>query len=252
MNQKNTKEMGALIDICHANLKNSETCLSYLNKRGISVESIEKYKLGFFPQNTGILKRYVSTDFLERSLILSPSGYSDFANRYFLVFPIQTEYKEPIAIIGRTLLDDTQRSLLGLSKYKNSKYKKSTVLYGLEHARSHILRKNNVFVVEGNFDVITMDANGIHNTVAICGAAFSRHHLHKLARYTDTITFILDSDDGGNASMDRIYKKFESRGVKLKFARLPEGIKDVDEYFNQEGKDKSTFFKDLKSFIPLW
>lgn len=252
MNQSEIKEMSKLIDICHANLNNSEECLSYLSKRGIGAESVKKWKLGFFPQNTSILTKYVSADFLHRSMITSPSGYSDFANHYFLIFPIQNEYKDSIAIIGRTLLDDSQRSLLGLSKYKNSRYKKAQALYGLEHARSHILQKKNVFVVEGNFDVITMDAHGIHNVVGICGAAFSRHHLHRLARYTDKITFILDNDDGGKESMKRIYKKFSNRGLKLRFCHLPEGVKDVDEYFNEgEGTVKS-FFQDIKLFIPNW
>jgi DNA primase len=252
MNQENFKEMSTLINICHANLKNSEKCLSYLNGRGISTESIDKYKLGFFPQNTSMLTKYVSSDFLQRTMITNISGYSDFSNRYYLIFPIQNEYKEPVAIIGRTLLDETQRSLLGLSKYKNSSYKKSKALYGLEFARPHILRKKHVFVVEGNFDVITMDANGVSNSVAICGAAFSKTHFHKLARYTDKIIFILDSDDGGRLSMERIYKKFANRGVKLRFYNLPDGVKDVDEYFNGNGGTMESFFKDIKRFIPNW
>lgn len=252
MNQEKIKEMDTLINICHANLKRSEKCMSYLSGRGISSESIEKYKLGFFPQNASLLTKYVSSDFLHRSMISNPSGYSDFSNRYFLIFPIQNEYKEPVAIIGRTLLDETQRSLLGLSKYKNSSYKKSRALYGLEYARPHILKSKNVYVVEGNFDVITMDANNIHNVVGICGAAFSRHHFYKLARYTDKITFLLDSDDGGQVSMERIYKKFANRGVKLRFSYLPEGSKDVDEYFNKRGGTMKSFFEEIKLFIPSW
>lgn len=252
MNQAEIKEMNNLINICHANLNNSEECLSYLSKRGIGAESIEKYKLGFFPQNTSVLTKYVSADFLQTNMITSPSGYSDFANHHFLVFPIQNEYKDAIAIIGRTLLDDSQRSLLGLSKYKNSRYKKTQALYGLGHARSHILAKKNVFVVEGNFDVIAMDANGIHNVVGICGVAFSRNHLHRLARYTDKITFILDNDDGGRESMQKIYKKFSNRGLKLRFCRLPDGVKDVDEYFNERGGTMKSFFQDIKLFIPNW
>lgn len=246
------EEMNKLIDICHANLKNSKRCLDYLSDRGITLESIQKYKIGYFPQNTTMLNKYVSSEFLQSNMIVSLSGYSDFSNHYFLIIPIRNEYKEPVAIIGRTLLDKNERSLLGLSKYKNSSYKKSQSLFGLEFARSHILKKKNVFVVEGNFDVITMDANNINNVVGICGAAFSRNHLHRLARYTDRITFILDNDDGGQQAVQSIYKKFSNRGIKLRFCHLPDGVKDVDEYFNEKGGDRKSFFKDLKMFIPNW
>ena len=77
-----------------------------------------------------------------------------------------------------------------------------------------------------------MSKNGIKNSVAICGTAFSKKHFLKLARYSDKITFILDSDEAGQKSAERIYNKFINKGIRLRFLKIPDGFKDVDEYFN--------------------
>ena len=252
MKQEYLKEMKKLVDICHSNLKNSEVCLSYLHDRGVSNLDIEKYKIGFFPQNTSTLANHISPEFMQKTSIMNYAGYSPFSDRFFMVLPIHSEYGEPIAIIGRTLLDDNERSLLGLPKYKNSSYKKSKNLYNLNNARAAILKKQNCFVVEGNFDAITVSSNGIPNVVGICGAAFSRHHLCKLAKYTDKITFLLDSDDAGKIAMRNISKKFANKGIKLRFCKLPDGVKDVDDYFNKNGGTKKSFYSEVKSFIPNW
>jgi DNA primase len=252
MREQMQEEIGKLIDICHANLNNSSECLRYLkDERGLSDQSIKKYRIGFFPQNIQKLTRFVSAATLEKINILNYSGNSKFSEFFYLIFPIISEYKEPIGIGGRTLLNDDQRKIAELPKYENSSFKKAHFLYGLDHSRGHILKSKNVFVSEGYFDQIAMDSNGIKNSVAICGTAFSRLHFLKLARYTDKITFVLDRDDGGKRSMESIQSKFANRGIRLRFMLLPESCKDIDQYF-ASGGTKETFNRDIKSFIPNW
>jgi DNA primase len=96
-----------------------------------------------------------------------------------------------------------------------------------------------------------LDSNGIKNSVAICGTAFSKNHFLKLSRYTDKITFVLDRDDGGGKSMEQIYNKFCNKGIKLRFLLLPEDCKDVDQYFSSS-KTAEDFARDLEQFIPNW
>jgi DNA primase len=248
----NYVEVGKLIDICHANLKNSDECMKYLtDTRGLSQASIEKYKLGYFPQSVNQLVRFIPEATLRDLMLIDYSGNSKFSEFFYLVFPVFSEYKEAVAIGGRTLLDDSQRSLYNLPKYKNSSYKKTHNLYGLNHSRSDIFKEQNVYVVEGFFDHIALDSNGIKNSVAICGTAFSKNHFLKLSRYTDKITFVLDRDDGGKKSMEQIYTKFCNKGIKLRFLLLPEGYKDVDQYF-ASGKSSTDFARDLEHFIPNW
>lgn len=245
-------EINKLIEICHVNLSSSDKCLSYLlDERGIPLETINKYKLGYFPQNPARLTEFVSEYVLQRLSILDYSGTSRFSDFFYLVFPIFSEYNEPVGIGGRCLLGADERSIFNLPKYKNSSFKKARYLYGFDKSRSSILTNQNAYVVEGYFDQIALDSNGMRNSVAICGTAFSKHHMLKLSRYTNKITFVLDSDDAGVKSMERIHLKYSNQGIKLRFLSLPKSCKDVDDYFSQGGT-KSSFSDDLESYIPQW
>ena len=245
-------ELDKLVTICHSNLSKSKDCIDYLhNKRGLSEGIISKYKIGYFPQNVSKLSSHVSSSLLQKLNIIDYSEASRFSEFFYLIFPIHSEYGDVIGIGGRTLLDEAQRSALGLPKYKNSSFKKANYLYGLNNSRPFVLKEQNVYVVEGYFDHISLDKNGIKNSVAICGTAFSKNHMLKLARYTSKITFILDRDDGGENSMKRIYSKYSNHGIKLRFLLLPKQCKDVDEYFAQVGT-KDSFLNQLKTYIPNW
>jgi DNA primase len=96
-----------------------------------------------------------------------------------------------------------------------------------------------------------MDSAGIKNSVAICGTAFSKNHFLKLARYTNKITFAFDRDDAGIKSMEKVYSKFCNKGIKLRFLMIPEGFKDVDQYFSS-GRSKDDFLRESEPFIPNW
>jgi DNA primase len=245
-------ELDKLVTICHSNLSKSEECIDYIyNQRGLNEEVVSKYKIGYFPQNVSKLNSYVSSSILQKLNIIDYSDTSRFSEFFYLIFPIHSEYGEVVGIGGRTLLATEQRNALGLPKYKNSSFKKANYLYGLNNSRSAILKEQNAFVVEGYFDHIALDKNGIKNSVAICGTAFSKNHILKLARYTSKITFILDRDDGGENSMKRIYSKYSNHGIKLRFLLLPKGCKDVDEYFAQGGT-KDSFLNQLEDYIPNW
>jgi len=245
-------EIGKLINICHSNLTSSNECMDYLRKeRGISLDAINRYKIGYFPQNIARLTSFVSDSILQKLNIIDYSGSSKFSEFFYLVFPIFSEYNTPVGIGGRCLLEACQRSVFNLPKYKNSSFKKADYLYGFDKSRSSIFKNQNVYVVEGYFDHIALDSNKIGNSVAICGTAFSKNHMLKLARYTNKITFILDRDDGGIKSMGRISSKYCNQGVKMRFLLLPDSCKDVDDYFAQGGT-RNSFTDDLEQYIPDW
>jgi DNA primase len=242
-------DLQILSDICKSNLKNSEECLSYLrDERILSDEIIDRYGLGFFPQNTSKLTRFISEESLLRASILDGLGRSQFSDYFYLTFPIENEYGDVVGISGRTLLDEYSRRGIGIPKYKNSSYKKANILYGLNQSKNHILKRKNVYIVEGYFDQISLTKVGIYNSVAICGTAFSKKHFLRLARFTDKMTFLLDSDDAGKESAKRICKKFINRGIKLRFLEAPQPYKDVDEFFRENGK--ADFFKNFNQIMP--
>ena len=242
-------DLNTLVDICGSNLLNSEECLQYLcEERGLSKDIIEKYNIGFFPQNASKITEYVSEELLTKLNIIDSPRRSQFSDYFSLVFPIYSEYGDVVGISGRTLMSEDDRRAIGIPKYKNSSYKKANILYGLNESKEHILNSGNAYVVEGYFDHISMYKAGINNSVAICGTAFSQKHFVKLARYTDKITFILDSDEAGRLSAKRIYSKFINRGLKLRFLEAPYPYKDIDEYLND--KTKEDFYKEFRQIIP--
>jgi|TARA_R110001583_G_scaffold16234_28_gene66384 DNA primase len=246
-------ELGKLISICHSNLKNSKDCISYLRDRGLDGRTLKKYKIGYFPRNIKILEKHISSDFMGGKNISDYSSNSDFSNYFFLIFPIYSEYGDAVGISGRTLLEESERQAIGIPKYKNSSYKKSSILFGLNDSRDSIVDSGNVYIVEGYFDQIAMDMAGIKNSVAICGTAFSQNHFVKLARYSDKITFILDADDAGRNASYNIYNKFLNKGIKMRFLQIPDGYKDIDEYFSNKENSIYTFKRDFKQIVPgIW
>lgn len=241
--------ISSLVEICHANLRNSKESLKYLvRERGMTKQDLVLHKVGFFPQNLDTLRTFLSKEDLIKFNIINSSDNSDFSDFHYLIFPIFDEYNKPVGISGRTLMLDEDRKLLGVPKYKNSSYKKANILYGLNFSKKHILKSNNVYVIEGYFDLISMMRNGFNNSVAICGTAFSKQHFIKLSRYSDTITFILDADDAGRKSAERIHSNYLNKGMKLKFLVPPEPFKDVDEYFRCNSAEN--FLTDFEEMVP--
>ena len=245
-----TEELSNLFDICSMNLKNSQKCKDYLTKdRMLSEQAISTFKIGFFPQNINTLTKYISPDVLKKVAIIDYSERSQFSDFFYLVFPIYSEYGDAEAISGRTLLKDIEREALDIPKYKNSMYKKSNNVYGLNIARSEIVERQNAYVVEGQIDAITMHDNGFKNTVAICGASFSKRHFLSMAKYTDKLTFIMDNDQPGQIAASNIKKKYSNRGISIRFLKPPDNIKDINEYF-VKNKTNKNFLNDFKLFDP--
>ena len=252
MSSQDDQEFKKLIDICHSNLMKTAVGKEYLfDNRMISEDAYSKYQIGYFPRNIKKLTNYVSEEFLKKQGLMDFDGSSQFSDYYSIVFPLFDEYGSPVGLSGRTMLSNEDRDVLGIPKYKNTKLKKGNYLFGLNFARPNILLKQNVFVVEGYFDQISMFGAGITNTVAVCGTAFSKNHLVKLSRYTDKITFFLDGDEGGRKSTSQIFNRFVNKGIKLRFVSLPENYKDAGEFFLNSRKTYDDFKKEVKYIIPM-
>jgi DNA primase len=239
--------MNLIAKICHANLKNSDSVCDYLEGRGITEDCIDKYKIGFFPQSLGTLKRYVPEDYLLRKCILKSPYHSDFKDFQRLIIPIYNEHDEAVGIVGRCT-SDINFKMLNIPKYKNSSFKKSNVLFGLNLAYEEILKKDRVFIVEGYLDHVAMTKNGIKECVALGGTAFSGGHLVKLLRLTNNLYFIYDSDESGQITASRVKEKYDSNILNMHFLKGPDDIKDVDEFFKKY--KRADFGRKFKKFNP--
>ena len=174
-----------------------------LSDRGIDENIISKFTLGWAPNKYDVLYKELKNEFSEEvlekaGLILKSNsgGYIDrFRNR--IIIPIQNENDEFVAF-GARAVDKDQNP-----KYLNSSdsliYNKSKLLFGLNSAKESIKEEDYVVIMEGYFDVISAQANGVKNAVASCGTAMTAEHVKLLSRYTKSrrIYLSFDTDNAG-------------------------------------------------------
>ena len=176
--------------------------MTYLKKRGLSSEIIDRFHLGYAPRGWNhflnfISKKGAAPALVEKSGLILPKkdkrGYYDrFRDR--IIFPILDVNKEVIGFGGR-VLDDS------LPKYLNSPetpvYNKSRSLYGLYTAKDKCRTTHTIFIVEGYLDLLSLHQHGIENSVATLGTALTEDHVRLLTRYAPRMVLVYDSDEAG-------------------------------------------------------
>lgn len=173
--------------------------LSYLQGRGLTLETIEQWQLGW--------------------------------NGRRVMFPLWDAQGRCIAFTGR-VLDDSK------PKYKNSSndllYQKAEQVYGLHLARDQIVQTGHVVIVEGQFDVIRCWQEGLRNVVAVSGSSMTTAMVDRIVRTTRArkITLCFDGDLGGLKAADRALRELQQlvlRGeLELNILTLPEGQDPAD------------------------
>ncbi len=238
-------------------LQENKAAREYLAKRKLSQDTIEKFGLGYAPDEWEGLLNYAGKNGVP-ALLLEKAGlcikrdkkeghYDRFRNR--IIFPIVSSFGKYVAF-GARVMD------AGLPKYINSPetpvYSKGKNLYAWNLARVKIPEDIGIIVVEGYLDCITCHQYGITNTVATLGTSLTREQAALLKRYTDKVVIAYDLDAAGiNASLRGIAVLVEA-GLDVKVAVFT-GSKDPDEYLNVHGKDAfSGKVKEAKSIVDFW
>ncbi len=177
--------------------------ITALRKRGITDEIIDKFHLGWATNKYDVLykelKKEFNDDILEKAGLILKSNSGSWIDRFRnrIIIPIQNENGEFVAF-GARAVDEGQNP-----KYLNSSdsliYNKSKILYGLNSAKDSIKSEDGVVIMEGYFDVISAQANGVENAVASCGTALTPDHVKLLSRYTKSrrIYLSFDTDSAG-------------------------------------------------------
>lgn len=210
--------------------------LEYLLKdRGLKLETIKEFQLGYSPDNSLLLKKFLidKKKYFPKDLELAGIGivrgasvYDRFSGR--VVFPLFDHRGNPIGFAGRVLPWDKRDT----GKYINSPetpiYHKSSVLFGLNITRPFIKKKGVAIVVEGELDLISSYQAGIKNVVAIKGSALTEEQVRLLSRFAPKFILALDSDVAGDAAARRGLTVAENSGVEVRVAKIT-GFKDPDE-----------------------
>ena len=209
-------------------LKEHAPTQEYLQKRGVLPGEIELFGLGLAPDSfNATYDHLLKAGFSRKEIQICGIGiqkdladermYDRFRNR--LMFPIQDVQGRIIGFGGRTLGADD-------AKYLNSQdsplYHKSSVLFGIHHAREAIRETKRVLIVEGYFDVLACHRVGVHNVVAACGTALTEDHVRLLKRHAETIVLCLDQDKAGKAAAERAFMLCSREGLLVQGVLLPE------------------------------
>ena len=161
--------------------------LNYLKNRGLDEKIVKKFKLGFVPWKNNfhdiLLKKYGEEDIKLTGLFYKLEKSGKFVNRFNsrIIFPIKNLNGEVIAFGGRIIKDGK------LAKYINSPetefYKKGRTIFNLDKAKNLRSETDNVLIVEGYMDVVSVYSSGIKNVIANSGTAFTENQINLVWKF---------------------------------------------------------------------
>lgn len=230
------------VDRMHKGEEGKAIGLSYFVERGFRPEIIERFQLGYCPQNEGsltdaALKKGYKLKYLEAlglSRTRDDRHFDFFSGR--VMFPIHSISGKVLGFGGRTLQSGKK-----VAKYFNSPesiiYNKSKILYGLYFAKSSIIKYDNSYLVEGYTDVISMHQAGVENVVASSGTALTKDQIKLMKRYSNNITILYDGDAAGIRASFRGIDLILEEGMNVKVVLFPEG-EDPDSFAKNHGPDE--------------
>jgi len=215
--------------------------LSYFKERGFTDETIKKFELGYGLDQwsaftDAALSKGYQLEFLEKtglSIVKETKQFDRFKGR--VLFPIHSMSGRVLGFGGRILTNDKKAA-----KYLNSPesdiYHKSKVLYGIYHAKQHIAKLDNCYLVEGYTDVISFHQTGIENVVSSSGTALTPDQIRLISRLTPNITVLFDGDAAGIRASLRGIDLILEQGMNVKVVTFPEG-EDPDSFAKQNTLD---------------
>lgn len=222
--------------------QDGKIALDYLMKRGLNMEIIENFKLGFAPNQQDALLKYLEAkgydvnEMEEVGIIRKRSDgrcHDVFRNR--LIFPISNIYNNIIGFGGRILPSEKTDLPIYINTADTNIFKKRENLFGLNLAQSHC--HDNIILVEGYMDVICLHQFGFKNAVACFGVNFTDDQADILSRVTKEVIICMDSDMAGQFSVNKIIEKLENVNLDFKTIILPVNM-DPDTFIRKNGADR--------------
>ncbi len=225
---------------------------SYLRGRGYDGEVVERFSVGYSPDEwealvTHLRSEGIRDDTMMEADLARMSRNNKLIDRFRgrLMFPVFDVRGDAVGFGARILEGDGP-------KYLNSSespiYHKSRLLYGLNWAKSDIVRQDTAVVVEGYTDVIAMHMADIPVAVATCGTALVEGHLDLLRRFSHRVVLAFDADEAGAGAALRGFERSVPGDLDLRVAILPEG-KDPADVVAEDGAEAMK--KAVDSSMPL-
>jgi len=233
--------------------KKSKIAKEYLTSRRFNEQDLKRYDISFIDSNVENFQKFCDknkiSDFdLKKLGFISSNGNFLFKNR--IMFPILNFRSETIAYGGRALEDFGP-------KYLNSSdsvlYKKNRNLYFTKEFISSVKKKGYAFLVEGYFDVLSLNQLGYSNSASPSGTALTIQQLEAVSRYTNKILLCFDNDEAGLKATERVLeiKNQVSNQLEIHCLNLPEKYKDISELYEKDEDIFSTVLKDNLEIIEF-
>ena len=236
---------------------------SFLRSRGYdsSDKALAEYGVGYAPSGNVAMRKLTEQGYNLQLLtdvgILGKSqdgrNYDFFRDR--IMFPFYDISGRVIAFSGRIVTPNDNAG-----KYVNTGetpiFRKGQHIFGLYQAKKAIARAGFAYLVEGQFDVITLHRYGVENVIGGSGTAFTDDQIRLILRFTQSVVMIYDADDAGIKAAVKNCELLLKAGISVRCVRLPKGY-DPDSYgrlCKEELKQKlfditETFPKALKRML---
>jgi DNA primase len=216
----------------------------YLEKRGITSDSVSRFQIGLAADAwDGLLRSPVGRKFTPPQLANAglvkrrdkgEGFYDTFRNR--LMFPIRDESGRVIAFGGR-VVPGSEDPAKYLNSPETALFSKSRCVFGLDLAKQKIVETRTAVVVEGYTDVVVAHQLGVTNVVSVLGTAMTEQHVSILRRFADRIVLLFDADLAGDTAVDRAVGLFLTQPVEIAIASMPPET-DPDEFLLKEGPEE--------------
>lgn len=219
------------------------------NDRKFPLELAKEFRVGFAPvSGEGLIKTLQKKHFTLDSVVASGLFYLRDSDRDYsrakprfrgrLMIPICDVQGRVVAFTARVTALTPQDDPTAQAKYVNSPetpiFSKSHLLFGLNHARKHIVEGEPFLLVEGQLDSLRCYQMGLHCAVAPQGTAITEAQMTLLRRYTNKVEVLLDGDSAGQKAALRMLPLALKAGLGVSFLPLPQGS-DPDELFSTQG-----------------
>lgn len=243
------------------NLEENEKAQAYLTERGLTEETIKKFRLGYAPASWRALSEHLVSKGVDLAIIekagLSKPGnhgaYDRFRGR--IMFPIQDGSGRVVAYSGRIFDTTLEGEGVTPAKYVNSPetplFHKSHILYGFDKAKEGIRKWTFAIVVEGQMDLLMSHQAGFTNTVALSGTALTEEQLTLLGRLTERLVLALDADVAGLSASGKSASLSLSKGFDVKVALLLGG-KDPAEIVKEDPEHYKNNIRGAKHIIEFY
>ncbi len=238
--------------------KDNLEAINYLSNRGLKKDVIQEFKLGYIPWKNNfyeeLLKKYSNEEISSTGLYYKNDKTGKYVDRFNsrIIFPVNNISGDTIAFGGRIIKDGK------LAKYINSPetefYKKGYTLFNLDKAKNLRSETDEVLIVEGYMDVVSIYASGIKNVISNSGTALTDGQINLIWKFFSNPTICLDGDESGQKAALRIAQRLIpliNEKNKVYFSIMPDG-KDPDDYIKQYGKNSLLSLLKKKEIIQTF